>query len=159
MSASHIEILHHALGIRKAGDKPHRNHFVTGPGSTDYDACESLVAEGLMTKRAGNPLTGGDPCHFVTDAGRAKAAERAAGPKRYSEMTEPEQLAWGAAESARRIADLADRTAEGLRAAQRNATARRRAIGASLGQAADMVILANRAARLSAHRQEARSPA
>jgi hypothetical protein len=68
-----IEILQHALGIRKVGDKPFRNHFVTGPGSTDYDACEALVSEGLMTKRAGNALTGGDPCYHVTEAGRAKA--------------------------------------------------------------------------------------
>ncbi|MBB1599517.1 hypothetical protein [Variovorax sp. UMC13] len=82
-----------------------------------------------------------------------------AAPKRYGDMTEAEKLAWGAAESKRRIADLADRTADGLRAAQRNAAARRHAIGASLGQAADMVILANRAARLTAHRLEARSPA
>lgn len=68
-----VEILRHALGIRKPGDRQYRNHFVTGPGSDDYDACESLVADGLMTKRSGNVLTGGDPCYFVTEAGRAEA--------------------------------------------------------------------------------------
>lgn len=68
-----LDILQHALGIRKAGDRPSRNHFVTGLGSDDFDACEAHVAEGLMTKRAGNALTGGDPCYFVTELGRAKA--------------------------------------------------------------------------------------
>lgn len=71
--ASRMAVLRHALGLRNPGDRPFRNHFVTGPGSSDFDDCEALVAEGLMTKRAGNALTGGDPCYCATAAGIASA--------------------------------------------------------------------------------------
>lgn len=70
--------------------------------------------------------------------------------KQYRDMTAAEMLAWGAAESAARQADLKVRSAEGLRAAQANAELRRKAIGATVGQASDMVIRANREARRSA---------
>lgn len=73
------EIMEHALGLGR-GIAPFRNHFVTGPGSDDYEACEALVAAGLMLKRNGSPLSGGEPIYFVTDAGKAAigtAAERA----------------------------------------------------------------------------------
>lgn len=66
------DILRHALGIEQAR-REYRNHFVTGPGSDDYADCESLVAAGLMIKRAGSVLSGGDPIYLVTDAGRAVA--------------------------------------------------------------------------------------
>lgn len=78
----------------------------------------------------------------------------------YRDMTEAQLLAWGQAESAARIADLAVRSAEGLKAAQENAETRRKAIGATRGQAADLVVLANRAARIAewnAQRQSAAS--
>lgn len=78
----------------------------------------------------------------------------------YRDMTEAQLLAWGQAESAARIADLAVRSAEGLKAAQANAETRRKAIGATRGQAADLVVLANRAARIAewnAQRQSAAS--
>ena len=68
----------------------------------------------------------------------------------YRDMTEAQMLAWGAAESAARQADLLVRSQAGLIAAQANAHARRRLIGATIGQAADMVIRANRAARAGA---------
>lgn len=59
----------HALGAGK-GRPGWRNYFVTGPGSDDYDDCEALVAAGLMKKRSGGPLSGGDPVYSVTDAGQ-----------------------------------------------------------------------------------------
>lgn len=66
----------------------------------------------------------------------------------YRDMTEAEMLAWGAAESRARIADLDGvRSADALKAAQAAAEARRKLIGATRGQAADMVIRANREAR------------
>ena len=37
---------------------------------TDYADCDALVAAGLMTKRSGGPLSGGDPVYRVTDAGQ-----------------------------------------------------------------------------------------
>lgn len=69
----------------------------------------------------------------------------------YRDMTEEQCLAWGAAESRARIADLSGvKSAAALKAAQDAAKTRRRLIGASTGQAADMVIRANREARRTA---------
>ena len=73
-------ILRHALGLSSVGmkssDREYRNHFVTGPGSTDYPHCEALVAAGLMTKRPGHPLSGGDPIYAVTDEGKTVARSK-----------------------------------------------------------------------------------
>ena len=71
-SIQQIDIMRHALGVcgRRSA---FRNHFVTGPGSTNYDHCEALVAAGLMRRYAGTELSGGDPIFVVTDAGRAAA--------------------------------------------------------------------------------------
>lgn len=70
MTDEQRDILRHALGLGR-GSREYRNHFVTGPGSTDYLHCEALVAAGMMAKRSGNPLSGGDDIYSVTDAGRA----------------------------------------------------------------------------------------
>lgn len=70
LSTEQLDILRHSLGLGR-GSRAYRNHFVTGPGSADYDHCEALVVAGLMVKRAGHPLTGGDPVYHVTDAGKA----------------------------------------------------------------------------------------
>ncbi len=64
------DILRHALGVGRGRTAGWRNHFCTGPGSDDYSDCEALVAAGLMTKRSGGPLSGGDPVYRVTDAGQ-----------------------------------------------------------------------------------------
>lgn len=64
------EIMRHALGLNRGG-RDYRNHFVTGPGNPDYPRCEALVAAGLMQRRDGNPLSGGNPIYSVTEAGRA----------------------------------------------------------------------------------------
>lgn len=69
MTPKQRDIMKHALGAGR-GTPGWRNHFVTGPGSDDYDDCEALVAAGLMTKRSGGPLSGGDPVYRVTDAGQ-----------------------------------------------------------------------------------------
>lgn len=69
-------ILRHALGL--ASGRPsveYRNHFVTGPGTDDYQDCQALVRLGLMAVRAGSELTGGSPCFFVTEAGRQVARD------------------------------------------------------------------------------------
>jgi hypothetical protein len=76
LPATERDILRHALGLGR-GDREYRNHFVTGPGSTDYPHCESLVAAGLMTRREGSPLSGGDPIYSVTEAGRAALRQTA----------------------------------------------------------------------------------
>lgn len=68
----------------------------------------------------------------------------------YRDMTADQMLAWGHAESAARQADLADvKSQAALDQAQANAKARRRLIGASIGQATRMVVEANRAKRIA----------
>ena len=67
---SKLHILQHSLGLDQYGaGRQYRNHFVTGEGSDDFPLCRELVAEGLMTERAGNELSGGSPVFFVTRAG------------------------------------------------------------------------------------------
>lgn len=70
ITAEQHDILRHALGL---GRGEHRNHFVTGPGGTDHQHCEALVAAGLMEKRPGTALSGWDDVYSVTVAGRAVA--------------------------------------------------------------------------------------
>jgi hypothetical protein len=59
-------ILDHAL--RGGTSKEYRNHYVTGPGSDDYDACMALVERGLMQRHGRSWIP--DPIFIVTDAGR-----------------------------------------------------------------------------------------
>lgn len=67
---SKLHILQHSLGVGDYGDKPsYRNHFVTGPGSSDYDNCMELVADGLMKHRVGSAISGGDDIFHVTPKG------------------------------------------------------------------------------------------
>ncbi|MGE4408424.1 hypothetical protein [Pseudomonas sp.] len=76
-----LAIMRHALGAGEHGwDKPHRNHYVTGPDGRDHATCMELVENGLMARRPGNILTGGDDLFTVTDIGRAAVAA-AADPK------------------------------------------------------------------------------
>jgi hypothetical protein len=79
--SARLHILQHSLGLNEYGQgRPYRNHFVTGPGSSDYDRCMALVAAGLMTRRAGSELTGGGDLFTVTDAGRAFVTENSPAP-------------------------------------------------------------------------------
>lgn len=63
------QVMQHALGVTR-GNREYRNHFVTGPGSDDYPHCIALVNAGMMTRRAGNALSGGDDIFTVTELGR-----------------------------------------------------------------------------------------
>lgn len=68
----HIHILQHALGLDRYGQgKRYRNHFVTGEGSSDFDACRALASAGLMIERPASELTGGSPVFFVSADGIA----------------------------------------------------------------------------------------
>lgn len=73
-------------------------------------------------------------------------------------MTAAEELAWAQAEHVARLADLTDRTPEGLRRAQANAEARRKAVGLSRSQAASAVLEAGRVRRREEMRAAAVSP-
>lgn len=65
-----LHILQHALGLNAHGEgRPHRRHFVAGPGSDDHGACVELAAKGFMSIRGASDLTGGDTCFMVTQAG------------------------------------------------------------------------------------------
>jgi hypothetical protein len=66
-------IIKHALGLTR-GEAEYRNHFVTGPGSSDYSDCMTLVDSGMMLRRPGSELTGGDYLFVVTDKGRSMLA-------------------------------------------------------------------------------------
>ena len=75
MNSEQLLILRHSLGVGDDGKgRSYRNHFVTGEGSTDYPHCMALVDAGLMKRRKGNVLTGGDDLFTVTEAGREAAA-------------------------------------------------------------------------------------
>ena len=73
MTPRQREIIRHALGLDRARQS-YRNHYVTGPGTDDFGDCEALVAAGLMQRRPGHPLSGGDPIYWVTESGRAALA-------------------------------------------------------------------------------------
>lgn len=103
MKDSELGILRHALGIGEDGrNAAHRHHFVTGPGSTDYDTCCALVERGLMVRREGGILAGGDALFLVTHAGVEACAEHAPPPetrsqRRYREFLEADSgLSFGA---------------------------------------------------------------
>lgn len=69
ITKNQLHILRHSLGLTR-GTEMFRNHFVTGEGSSDYPDCCALVDAGLMTRRKGNELSGGDDWFIVTDAGK-----------------------------------------------------------------------------------------
>lgn len=75
MTPEQRDIMRHALGYGRRTPPGWRNHFVTGPGSTDYPHCEALVAAGLMRRTEGHKLSGGDPIYSVTEAGRSALRE------------------------------------------------------------------------------------
>jgi len=70
------ELARHALGLPNKKKESYRNHFCTGPGSTDFDDWEDLVAKGLATKRTNGPW-GGDHMFYLN----LKGALMACGPK------------------------------------------------------------------------------
>ena len=85
METKLLHILQHSLGLDQYGQgNPYRNHFVTGPGSKDHPCCVELVSLGLMTRRDGSPLSGGDDIFRVTDAGIAAVAAHSPAPPKLS---------------------------------------------------------------------------
>lgn len=79
-SERQVSILRHALGLKPDGSgRSYRCHFVTGPGSDDFDDCEALTVAGYMTKRPGSLLSGGDPTYLVTNEGSRAAINKALG--------------------------------------------------------------------------------
>jgi hypothetical protein len=80
-----LPVLQHALGVDQHGrGRQFRNHFVTGAGSEDHRACSEAVRLGLMSRRKGGVLSGGDDVFQVTRTGRAYVFEHSPAPPKVS---------------------------------------------------------------------------
>jgi hypothetical protein len=69
---NHLAILQHAMGLDEFGRRQShypRNHFVTGPGCAEFDACRALVLAGMMVEFPSSDLSGGDPVFRATALG------------------------------------------------------------------------------------------
>jgi hypothetical protein len=85
VTAQELHILQHALGLDQYGSgRSYRRHFVTGPGSTDWESCVRLTAMGYMKRGRDGPLTGGDYCFLVTEAGRRAVRGQSPRPPKLS---------------------------------------------------------------------------
>ena len=85
MTPKHLNILRHALGLDDNGrGNQYRNHFLTGPESSDWDDCNALVSEGMMTRFPPREIFGGDFCFLVTAAGRCVVNAAAPPPLKLS---------------------------------------------------------------------------
>lgn len=69
MTPRQEELARHALGLPNKRRQSYRNHFVAGPGHTDYTDWMVLVAQDLAKRRGGSPLSGGDDVFWLTSAG------------------------------------------------------------------------------------------
>jgi hypothetical protein len=94
MTPQLLHILQHSLGVDQYGrGNQYRNHFVTGPGSTDFPLCQELVNLGLMADRGVQSMMGGSHCFVVTEDGRGvvqmlspKAPKLTPGQERYRQF-------------------------------------------------------------------------
>lgn len=76
MTPEQIELARHALGLPNSRRKTYRNHFVTGPGHSDYDNWQAMVKDGHARRRAGNQITGGDDLFWLTKEGATLALKK-----------------------------------------------------------------------------------
>jgi hypothetical protein len=88
VSASMLHILQHSLGVDAHGrGRQYRNHFVTGPGSSDHGDCCVLAELGLMTRRKVSALSGGDYIFTVTPKGVEYVALNSPAPPPEPKLT------------------------------------------------------------------------
>jgi hypothetical protein len=66
LTIKQVEQIRHCIGLSSRNKTTNRNHFVTGPGSDDYDSWMDLVAKGYANRRAGSEISGGDDIFWVT---------------------------------------------------------------------------------------------
>lgn len=77
-----IQILRHALGLDDTGrGREYRNHFATGPGTTDWSDIEALINSGLMEDRGPVEMWGGLHGIVVTEEGKWIARQQDPLPK------------------------------------------------------------------------------
>lgn len=85
ITPAQLGVLQHSLGVDKHGrGSQYRNHFVASEGHHDWADLLALVAAGLMTRRAGNELTGGADVFHVTESGKAAVAEHSPPPPKLT---------------------------------------------------------------------------
>lgn len=69
LTVAALTVMKHARGWDRGA---FRNHFVIGPGSTEWPVVQGLCGRGLMKQtRAPSELTGGDSSFSVTERGDA----------------------------------------------------------------------------------------
>jgi hypothetical protein len=96
LTPTQLHILQHALGVDQYGQgQQYRSHFVTGPGSKDYDDCEALVTAGMMTVRRDYMGKGmlGNHCYHVTQKGSTAVAMESPPPPKIPKARR-RYLAW-----------------------------------------------------------------
>jgi hypothetical protein len=81
------QLARHALGFPNKKNTSYRNHFCTGPGSTDHEPWLQMVAAGEAIRRTG-PLWGGDDMFHLTLEGALKARD----PKEHLSREETELM-------------------------------------------------------------------
>ncbi len=81
-----LHILQHSLGVDQYGQgRQYRNHFVTGPGSKDWERCQLLVEDGLMADRGNSAMIdSGSHCFVVTARGKEAMEKHSPEPPKIS---------------------------------------------------------------------------
>ena len=74
MNNKQIPLARHALGLPNKNNTSYRNRFCTGPGSTEYEEWEAMVAQGDAVKRTSS-LWGGDSMYHLTLRGALAVRE------------------------------------------------------------------------------------
>lgn len=82
---SKLQILQHSLGLDQYGQGTrYRNHFCTGPESTDFAACRTLTEQGLMIDHGPRKMFDGMHLFSVTEAGDDYIAQHSPKPPKLT---------------------------------------------------------------------------
>ena len=69
MTDAQVELGRYALGLPNKKKISYRNHFCAGVGHSDYADWQSLVEQGLATRRCGTEISGGDDVFYLARIG------------------------------------------------------------------------------------------
>lgn len=85
MDPKFLHILQHSLGVDHYGQgEQYRNHFATGPGGKDFDACQALAGMGLMIDHGPRAVSGEMHVFTVTPSGVDAVAIESPRPPKVS---------------------------------------------------------------------------
>lgn len=77
LNEAQLHVLQHSLGVDQYGKgRQYRNHFATGPDSSDWPLCIGLCALGLMDDQGANRMCGGMHVFTVTEKGKEAVAKQ-----------------------------------------------------------------------------------